>query len=654
MITFTGLLTNSCNDDFLNKNENITTLESEIFISPDWETDYYFVVWQKAGNAKFTVTHSPKWLNLESVTGQFINGVAFLTCSAIRQDDFSTVGFYNAQIQLNVEGIGLCMVRVRYINEGNPTIETSSSMINLGGSSGYRSVLTLFNRSEGILVWKVIEQPEWISLSYDAGVALSNSANHIEVIFQPVSPLLIDTQGTIVIANNSRNSPQYTINVQYTAGTAKFSCNVDMMDFERSIIQQTISIYNSSNGLLMWEIDQCPEWISVSKSSGMSSAFSSDEITMTCNREGLAVGSHTAIITFKSNDKENPNSSITVKCHVGFGNSENITSVDGIVKDVEYDETAGLLYIVTQNPDQLIVYDTQTKTIIHRLNLDLAPTCIGIDENGASAVVGHGGMLSHIDLKNLIVKKYWEINFMVYDVVLIDDWCLLSPEYDYGTLNWLNVETGETQQLLTIISFASMRGKSILRKSQGKNMIIGTLVGISASGIYLIDLQTKMIEKYFSVTIEPFWLSQNGDRIFTGGPHFDGYKWGYGYVYQTPSISIDEASPIAKFETIDDRFNNRWLKWAYHHDASNSLWVIADSFWSTEHYLFRYNAINYKILKQYDYSDYFTTTNGVATVCKTKAHYVFANNSGTEIYLIKNVSDQYKTNAWSIEWMVVN
>ena len=598
LIVFAGLFINSCKDDYLNKtNENITIIESMILVSPDWGSDSYPVEWPKAGNAKFTITDSPKWLKLASGTGQFIDGIAYINCSAIKQDDFQSVGIYNSYIQLNVDGAGLCIVQVGYVNEGNPTIESSPSIIKFEASSGLNSYFSLYNRSEGILIWKIVEQPEWISISDSAGYILSNSAKGIDVNFQPVAPLMTDVTGKIIIVTNSHNTPEYSIDVQYTAGTARFSCSPELIDFERSKTQQKFSIYSSDYGILTWTIDQYPDWITVSKSSGALSAYSSEEITLTCNRENLTEGSHIATITFKSNDKETPVYSILAKCHVGNGNAENITSIEGIVEDTEYDQTTGLLYLVTRNPDQLIVYDTQTKKIVNNVALDLAPTCIGIAENGESAVVGYRGMISHIDLKNLSVK-YWELNFVVYDALLVDDWCLLSPEYDYGSLIWFNIETGATQQLLSSVD-RSMSGKSILRKSPGKNLIIGTHVNISPSGIFLIDSQTKMVEKHFHVAIDPFWLSQAGDRIFTSAWHSD---IGYGCVYRTPDISTVEATPIAKLERMD-RFYNNWGKWAYHHESSNSLWVIANYSWGKEHYLLQYEATNYSILKQYHYSD---------------------------------------------------
>jgi hypothetical protein len=57
---------------------------------------------------------------------------------------------------------------------------------------------------------------------------------------------------------------------------------------------------------------------------------------------------------------------------------------------------------------------------------------------------------------------------------------------------------------------------------------------------------------------------------------------------------------------------------------------------------------------KYLYDNYYQTgAYGVPVTCEARAHYVFANSSGTEIIVIKNVAESYGINEWSIEHIPV-
>ncbi len=630
----TILLVSCTDDDYLTKTDSITSIESIIYVSPDWTSNTYQVVLEKAKNAKYTIVSAPDWLKLNAKTGQFNNGITSISCSAIKQDNFSNIGIYNAIMKLDIEGIGICIMQVGYINEGNPTIESESAIdFSLTG----KSTITLSNQSEGILIWQVVECPEWVNLSIQAGYTLSYSTSTIEATFDPAQPDMDTSTGKIVIVNNSRNNQEYVIEVNYKSGLPGFICHTNSIDFEQSKLQENVNIYNNWYDLLNWTVEQCPEWITMSKNKGSASVANSSDITITCNREKLTEGSYSGVIIFKTNCKEYPTYSIFVKCSVGRGNSSTVLGIDGIVRDAGYDKSTDVLYIVTQNPDQLVVFDTKTKKINNTITLNSAPTCIDLSNDGKNAVVGHGGFVSYIDLTNLKVVKCWEINFTAYDIVLVDnEWSFISAKYEYHNATWLNIKTGMEKE------HAEIDGRSVFKKVPGKDMIIGSRLDVTPAGLYIIDARTQLTSQYFHESgIGNFWLSNNADRIFCGGSN----------VYEMPSTSATDISPIGRFEKKLNDFSFDWIRNLDH--SKNYLWVIAYP-WNMNNILLKYDANNYSIIKQYFYEDYFTTINGITDMYETSAHYVFANNSGAEIYLVKNISDQYKADAWSIEWLPVD
>jgi len=485
---------------------------------------------------------------------------------------------------------------------------------------------------------------EWVNLSVLAGNSLSYATSIIEATFDPASLDMDSSTGRIVIANNSRNNREYTIEVTYKSGSPGFIGHTHTVDFGRDKMQENVGIHNNRDDILNWMVVECPEWITVSKNKGSVSGTATSEITITCNRENLTEGSYSGVIVFKTNNKENPTFNILVKCSVGRGNAATVLGIEGAVRDAAYDKSIDVLYIATQNPDQLVVFDAKTKKITHTIAFNLAPICIDLSADGKKAVIGHGGFVSHIDLINIKVMKYWEINFTPFDIVSIDDdWCFISADYyyHYHSATWLNIKNGTTKEHSDIRG--RMDGRYILKKVPGKDIVIGSSLFYNPSGLYIINTKTQQISQYFHESgIGNFWLSSNADKIFASGYN----------VYNMPSSTATEISPIGRLAVL----NNSMWGWIYFLDHSapkNCLWVIACP-WDNNNVLLKYNTSDYSIIKQYFYEDYFTTINGVTDMYATSAHYVFANKTGTEIFLIKNVSEQYKADAWSIEWMIVD
>ena len=640
----------SCEDDFLKEKYKTVPLETGIYVSPEWEADSYPIVWAKAGNAKYTISDIPEWMMLTPKTGLFVDGVAYITCAAIQQNDLSQVGIHNTHIKIEVEGVGSCLVPVGYVNEGNPSIGSNPSTVEFGvNNNSNRSSITLHNQNNGILIWQVIKSPQWVTLSMNAGVIRPYFVENIDVKFESNTLFLADSIGEIIISNNSRNSPQYVIKVYYKTGNPTFSCDINQVNFGYTSDIKKITIYKYGEGILNWTIAQSPEWVSISPSQGTidnNSYYGEAQITITCNRMGLSIGEHTGTIVFHTNDKAKPTYSVNVKCWAGEGNSPNITSIEGIVVSTVHDKSANKIYILTQSPDRILIYNTENKAITNTITLDIVPTCIGLSDDGKMAIVGHNENVSLVDLVSYHVIKSVMIDFDVFDAVLVNEQlCLLSAN-DYNSYSkWLNLETGTTQILSGI---RNMKGKALFRKVVNQNVIVATSKNGSPSGIILIDTEIMKLYKYFPIdlfsgyqSLSPFWLSADGGKIFCS----------HAGVYRTPINATGDISPIGSIQNHGDYYYD-WVIWLDHCLSTNSLWVLEDPsvIWNNgPSKLARYEATNYTFVKSYSYSDHFTSINGVSDAYTTSARYVYANNNGLDIFVIKNVDKKYKTDAWSLE-----
>ena len=550
-LLFIAVFTYSCSDEFLKKGWDVQVLfdTPRINVLPGEDAKEYPIIWADAGNATFNIVSKPDWLKVESMTGQFQNSIAFLSCSAIRNESFTETGIYEATMTIEVEEIGKGIVYVGYVNNG---------------------------------------------------------------------------------ANVNTGNPV-------------FFCEwVEFIDFGRKEDQRSITIFNQGSATLIWKVKECPEWITMEKQDFV--LYDRKTITISCNRSVIPDGNHVGYITLTTNDKNRPTYTIAVRCRVGVNNSKNILAIDGWVKDAEYDKKTDILYFVTQSPNKLVAYHTSSKTIIANIELGKEPSCMNIAKDGQTAVVGHDGSLSYIDLITKSVKTVFEMDVDIYDVILNNDnWCYMTN----SSLHYINVETGER-----FIGTDRVSRQTIIKKVPDQSIAIVSSLGLSPSGITIYDMQSKTSVKYFHKNIGRFWFSVDGHYMFDEKMN----------LYRTPSpTSQNEPQTIGRLQEPvmnGDYYRYHQLYWLDHCAKTNHLWALENDYGGTLHLfppntLAQYEANEYTYLKTYYYDYYNTTIDGKTDLYITSAHYVFANSNGSEVYVIKNLADEYAVNAWSMEWIDV-
>jgi len=216
-----GVLIHSCSDDFLTNNDR-HFIESCVCVFPDKSAQTYPISLANAGNATYTITKKPDWLKVESMTGQFQNGLAELTCSAIKNESFTGDFVYTATMYIDVNGIGGCFAEVYYVNFGSPLyngepkfyIENNDWLANnyldFGQNHQYYH-FPIHNIGGGCLIWKVTECPEWIHVTM-CGTALHDTPKEFEISSLELPYGIHD--GTIVLSTNDKDQPTYSIAVR--------------------------------------------------------------------------------------------------------------------------------------------------------------------------------------------------------------------------------------------------------------------------------------------------------------------------------------------------------------------------------------------------------------------------------------------------------
>ena len=540
---------NACNSDFLDnqENEGYFTLEDTVVITNLAQESSITLTIPNAGNASYTVSVIPKWLEIDRMQGRFNNNTVELHYTVNQLPEFNQMGFYQGQFGIHVEGLGTFYGVIYYGNLGNPTMGISPTNLSLGTSLS--TTLRITNTAQsGILAWQVSDLPEWLTADQNIGFLYPNES--VNIVF------------------------------------SRLGTNLDFGDYE-----STISILNNS---------------------------------------------------------PTPDFRIPVSMKVVDYNDPNyLKQIEGDVVDVEYNKTAKLMAIACKSPNKLHLYQTASNTITS-INLNEVPNCVSIAEDGVNIVLGNtNGTVTKINVAAPSNPTVYTLDCIPYDIVYgSNNWCYITPTEDQWVyFRSMNLETGEVTKSADQYSIYE---KTIIKKIPGKDQLVATQTNLAPSGFLLFDTSLGIAKEninYWHVTLDPFWISETGDRIFCTT----------GKIYNIPEYSDDmvfetEISAVGDLGYSQDYH----IKWMDQSEQSTRLYVVRQN---TSYYMNNedsrvecYDSYNYEHLMNYYPSPVLLNVNAVESQYETKVSYVFASSNGTSIFLVKSAKELYGIgNHWSIE-----
>ena len=416
-------------------------------------------------------------------------------------------------------------------------------------------------------------------------------------------------------------------------GTPSLQCSDNQLDFNQTDNTLSLNISNQGHGLLIWEIDSCPEWLTVSETGGILSSNSSKNVVFTCDRSLLSNEKISHTIFLRTNDKDNQSYKITVTVDNYIEERIIIQAIEGTVTDACMDKTAGILYLTTSQPNRMIAFNTVTKSIDKACDFGKTPTCFSLSENGREAIIGHEKMISRINLDNFSITKTIAMDYNIFDIEWgAGDWCSFTWEQvNYHNLHWLNLNTEEIYETYSIYGF--LYGKIAAKKIPHQNFIVSSILSNTPSRIFVFDIQERNITRFFGDDIGSFWFSTDGKYLFSSRNK----------IYETASLSASSgaANLIGNFSP-----NPNSIQWIEHNANSHSVWILTNSSNNAddsqrEIQQFDDNDFTYKTTYHYenDYKGY-----------PAQAQYFFTNYTGNEMYIIKNNT----LNDWSVEIIPIN
>jgi len=192
--------------------------------------------------------------------------------------------------------------------------------------------------------------------------------------------------------------------------------------------------------------------------------------------------------------------------------SQEYIVTDYQVADAEYSDALDRMAIVSSGPNQLTLLGGYPMQQEH-LALNLKPLSVSISPDGLTAVVGHDGWISHIDLTSRSLIRMVPISAAAADIVLDGGgYAHVVPEQDQWTnLHSVYLENEDETLSRYALIYADIRIK-LHPGGQYLYAVDDYLERFDISDFPVTDGFTNYSD---SSACEDLWLGEDGRRIFT-------------------------------------------------------------------------------------------------------------------------------------------
>lgn len=492
--------------------------------------------------------------------------------------------------------------------------------------------------SAGNARWRIYKHPAWMEISpLEGHFSEGNSAFEIKSkgffpLRQPDTipmPLVFEVDGLGLV--------EYPILFTHYGRPVFALSTYDILFYYRSIGQ--FIIHNYKDGVLVWEINDQPSWINVSKQKGILQPNQSETISLLVSRENVGKGSYTGTINIANNSID-PNRKVKVSMNVSFPTKTGIQqNIEGKVVDADFCKGNGLMVVATTNPNRIYFYrpDQPVKSV----ELQKKPLAIDLSETGDQlAATFTNADLSLIDAERMTIITDIAIGTHSPEVVLgSNGWAYLAPTlYESSYLKSVNLATGQI-----ITHTKDMDGLTLLKKVPGKSLLYGSLPGWDPDKLFVFDISTgeanNVVDDY-NMTLRKFWLSEDGQYLFSGN----------GKVYQSPNYT--NSGHIIGTPVLNREFAK-----------INGLELIMDHCTFIKEMFVCYDSNKYgegtQVLQINDSGSYiksaflvnkiFTDKSGNTIEDEPVVPFMFVNKLGTELHLIKKWKANNGEDYWFYE-----
>jgi len=487
----------------------------------------------------------------------------------------------------------------------------------------------------------IMAQPKWLTFTSMEG-KITDGVIKLSFTIDRENSILSIGKHPAEIVLDIENFGLMSIQVVYSnVGNPTMVCSTTSLSFE-SLSPKTFTIANTSAGYLDWTITNIPEWLKLSATSGSLSNGQMTTVTVSWNPALPAPTEDKTVTLHILNSSANNDQTIVVTFKGGSLLLSKLLSIPGTVTDVEYNKASGIMSICTQSPNSLILFNTTTNQS-STIALTKTPACVSISENGLNAVIGYTvASVSYIDINAASIIKNYDIDCLPYDIVLGDNaWCYITPTVDqWEEIRSLNLNTGAITKGKT----SGIYEKTMIKKIPGKPNLVGTSISLSPSGLNIFNISKGVVSdsvSYWHESLSSFWISEDGKKLFTG----------YRKVYQLPAYDgLYHTDAPGTYGIIQTNLGT--ITSVDHCAKNNSIFTVSNEYsysGSKSSKIEQFDLSSLNKIKDFEAAPELFLENGLYNYYPTAASYIFSDINGTALFLIKNISPEYKKTSWSIE-----
>ncbi len=497
--------------------------------------------------------------------------------------------------------------------------------------------LFLCTKPASVCKFQITSSPDWINISPKSGT-ISRDIQELQMSssFPFNEPGVYE--GTVSILTTFGNKSVF---LRGFVGEQLIYSTPDSVYVDVFANSQNITITNDGNVPISYSASVSNDYISLNSYSGTILVGNQGLITFNVKRNDLLTGNYTSKIFFSLNGVLD-----TVVVSIENFKEQKLTLTSDVV-DAEYSKAKDVLVYVSSTPSMINIF-TPSDASTSSISLDYVPTCVSVSSDGLTAVVGHDGHITYVDVLNKSILKSFSVSCNALDIVLGNNkWAYIFPKTD----QWANIRCIDVD--LTNDNEVLHTGNSIYAGTKAKlhpsgKYVYGADNGLSPSDIEKYDIQSgRAVYLYDSPYHGDYpingdlWFSEDGLRVFTRGKT----------VLKTTEIQDNDMRYNG---SISLETTYAAIKWLDHSLVSNNLYIISssDDYWSGKNkpYIYVYNASNLVYKSKFELEKYLVPNNGGGGVFYVpEPFYVFSTSTGDKIIALTKAIGSGLVNEWAIQ-----
>lgn len=321
------------------------------------------------------------------------------------------------------------------------------------------------------------------------------------------------------------------------------------------------------------------------------------------------------------------------------------------VIDAEYSKNSDQLVYISSNPSAINIFNSNTE-LIESIPLVYEPTCVSISLDAETAVVGHDGHITYINLKSKSIINTYSISCSALDIVLGNNkWAYVFPKEGQWTyIKSINMNLSYDNEAPRSIYNQLFSGEKGRLHPSGKYIYAENT--LSPSTIERFDIQNGDIDNNYETLngndyslVPSLWFSEDGFRIFSRKKT----------VLKTSEIGSGDIVYNGKIDPNNDT-NIAWLD---HSSIKDKLYIIfsTSDLWNPVkyHYISVHNASNLTFVNKIELEKYFVSDNkGGGVFYDAEPFFVFSNSNSSCLFVITKAIKSGLTNEWAIQKLPIN